>query len=117
LPDDGIFLRVWSPELAEPGTGAPLDAVIEKLSGTVDPQTGAENLQPKIGHEKNITFPGPISFPRDCAYERIYACPMNLGLEPQAVYRISGWVRGADKNVGRFDFTFRTDEHGQPVAY
>ena len=117
LPDNGIYLRVWSPELAEAGTGAPLDAAIERLSGSVDPQTGAENLQPKIGHEKNVTFPEPISFPRDCAYERIYACPTNLGLEPQAEYRISGWVRGTAKNAGRFDFTFRTDGRGRPVAY
>jgi len=117
LPDSEIFLRVWSPELAGPGAGEPLEAVIEKLSGSVDPQTGAENLQPKIGHEKQVTFSEPISFPRDCDYERIYACPANLGLEPQAEYRISGWVHGSDKNVGRFDFTFRTDKHGQPVAY
>jgi len=117
LPDDGMYLRVWSPELAEPGTGAPLDAVIEELSGFADPQTGAENLQPKVGHEKNVRFNAPISFPENCAYERIYACPTNLGLDPRAEYRISGWVRGANKNAGRFDFTFRTDEHGRPVAY
>ncbi len=117
LPDNGLFLRVWSPELVGPSVGAPLEAVIEKLSGSVDPQTGAQNLQPKIGHARHVTFNAPVAFPRDCDYERIYACPGTLGLEPKAEYRISGWVRGADKNVGRFDFTFRTDEHGRPVAY
>ncbi len=117
LPDDGIYLRVWSPEFAAPGAGVPVEAVIEKLSGPVDPQTGAQNLQPKIGHVKHVTFNAPISFPRDCDYERIYTCPVNLGLEPQAEYQISGWVRDANKDVGRFDFTFRTDERGQPLAY
>jgi hypothetical protein len=117
LPDDEVFLRVWSPELAGPGVGAPVEAVIEKLSGTIDPQTGAANLQPKVGHARNVTFREPVSFPRNCAYERVYACPANLGLEPRAEYRISGWVPGADKDAGRFDFTFRTDDHGKPVAY
>jgi hypothetical protein len=117
LRDGAIYLRVWSPELAGPGTGAPLDGVIEELSGFADPQTGAENLQPKVGHVKNVKFNAPISFPEECPYERVYACPTNLGLDPRAEYRISGWVRGAGKNAGRFDFTFRTDEHGQPVPY
>jgi hypothetical protein len=117
LPDNGIYLRIWSPELAEPGAGASLDAVIEELSGFADPQSGPENLQPKVGRAMNVRFNAPISFPEDCAYERIYACPTNLGLDPGAEYRISGWVRGVGKNAGRFDFTFRTDGHGQPVAY
>ncbi|HTR41213.1 MAG TPA: alkaline phosphatase family protein [Pseudomonadales bacterium] len=117
LPDNGIYLRVWSPELAQPGTSIPLEAVIEKLSGSVDVQTGAVTLQPKVGHAKNVTFSKLLSFPRDCDYERIYACPADLGLEPKAEYRISGWARGKDKDVARFVFTFRTNEHGQPVAY
>jgi hypothetical protein len=117
LPNDGIYLRVWSPELAAPGAGVPVEAVIEKLSGSIDPQTGAASLQPKVGHTKHVMFNAPISFPRACDYERIYACPANLGLEPQAEYQISGWVRGPDKDVSRFVFTFRTDGRGQPLAY
>lgn len=117
LPDDDVFLRVWSPELAEPGTGASLEAAIEKVSGDADPSTDAENLQPKLSHEIRVTFDQPVSFPTNCAYERVYACPPDLGLEPHAEYQISGWVPGADKGVGRFSFVFRTDEQGRPVAY
>jgi hypothetical protein len=117
LPDDGVFLRVWSPELALPGNSMSLEATIKKISGQVDPATGAQSLKPRVGHERHVTFDKLISFPVDCPYERVYACPPNLGLEPQADYDISVWVEGANKNAGRFEFEFRTDANGRPVAY
>jgi hypothetical protein len=117
LPGDGLFLRVWSPELALPGNSTSLEATIERLSGPADPPAGGESLKPIIEHEMRVTFDKLVSFPTNCPYERVYACPSNLGLEPQADYRVSGWVEGADKNAGRFEFDFRTDDNGRPVAF
>ena len=117
LPDDGVFLRVWSPELVRPGNSDSLEATIEKISGLPDPQAGTQNLKPTVVHEIRVTFDRPISFPTNCPYERVYACPLNLGLEPQADYEISGWIKGGSKNAGRFEFDFRTGATGRPVAY
>ncbi|HUE37184.1 MAG TPA: alkaline phosphatase family protein [Candidatus Acidoferrum sp.] len=116
LPNNEIFLRVWSPELAEPGASVSLNAAIEKVSGDADPPTGGENLQPTLAHEIRVTFNKPLGLTH-CPYERVYACPTDLGLEPHAEYQISGWVRGADKDAARFNFFFRTDEQGRPAAY
>jgi len=116
LPNNEILLRVWSPELAEPGASVSLNAAIEKVSGDADPPTGGENLQPTLAHEIRVTFNKPLGLTH-CPYERVYACPTDLGLEPHAEYQISGWVRGADKDAARFNFVFRTDEQGRPAAY
>ena len=117
LPDDGLFLRVWSPDLAWSGNSPSLEATIEKISGPSDPSAGAQSLKPTMGHEIRVTFKEQVSFPTNCPYERVYAYPRNLRLEPQANYEISGWGEGEGRNVGRFEFDFRTDSHGRPVAY
>lgn len=117
LPNDDVFLRVWSPELARPGNSTSLEATIEKISGPTDPSSDAQSLKPTIEHEIRVTFKEPVSFAQNCPYERVYACPSNLRLEPQADYRISGWVEGVSKNATRFEFDFRTDENGKPLAY
>jgi hypothetical protein len=117
LPAQGLFLRVWSPELAEAGTSESLQGVIEKISGVEDPATGAVTMQPRVGHEIRVTFKTPVSFPEKVPNERIYPCPANLGLEPHALYQLSGWVHGEDRDVGRFELVFRTDDQGRPVAY
>jgi hypothetical protein len=117
LPNDGMYLRVWSPELAHAGKSASLEAIIEKISGLSNSPSGGQGLKPTIEHEMQVTFDKLVSFPTNCPYERVYACPPNLGLEPQANYEISGWVEGANKNTGRFEFDFRTDDNGRPVAY
>ena len=51
-----------------------------------------------------------------CSYERVYALPPDLILEPQTVYRISGRIRAPKKNTRIFSFAFRTDSRGKPVA-
>ena len=118
LPDNEVFLRVWSPELAWAGNETSLEATIEKTAGQDDDPPGdAVSLQPKIGRAINETFKEPISFSKECPYERIYACPADLKLEPQTEYRISIWVHGTAKDAGKFEFSFRTDSTGQPVAF
>jgi hypothetical protein len=67
--------------------------------------------------ERHFTLNLPISFPDKCAYERVYAFPADLILEPQNEYRISGQVRDQEKNTRIFEFTFRTDSRGLPIAY
>ena len=117
LPADDVFLRIWSPQLTHLDIHAPLEVVIEKTPRFASAPTdrGNHNLVDTPG--LHLTFHDPISFPDNCADERIYACPPDLVLEPQAGYRISGWVRDQGKNIQLFEFTFQTDSRGRPAAF
>jgi hypothetical protein len=117
LPDGKVFLRVWSPDFAAPGIGDSLDAAIGKISSADAVEVADGNLPPRIGREIMLTFPKPVFLPPDGAYERIYACPADLNLEPRAVYQISGWASGGARNAGRFEFVFQTDDRGRPVPF
>jgi hypothetical protein len=139
LPGDEIFLRIWTPSFTHLGIEVPVELTVKKVwhfSGAQiprgDPQPinasesyeavligkhGQGDSQPMDASERHFTLNLPISFPDKCAYERVYALPADLSLEPQNEYRISGQVRDQKKNIRIFEFTFRTDSRGLPVAY
>ena len=116
LPDDGIFLRVWSPQLAHLDNNAPVNVTIEKVKHFARPQNPSMAPKPKV-LGRQLTFNQPVTLSDPCAYERIYALPPDLNLKPLSEYRISGWVRGQNKSVPLFEFNFGTDNQGRPVAY
>ena len=139
LPDDEIFLRIWTPGFTHLGIEAPVELTVKKVGHFSSAQIPQEEPQPidasesyeavLIGRhgrgdsrpmdasERHFTLNLPISFPDKCAYERVYALPADLILEPQNEYWISGRVRDQEKNTRIFEFTFRTDSRGLPVAY
>jgi hypothetical protein len=116
LPENNIFLRIWSPDLAQAGDD-PLHVSIEKLSGTTDSGSDPVSLQPGVLHDLHYTFGPSLSFTRNSPCERIYPCPTNLSLLPFSSYRIAGWVKDGGKSTARFDFVFNTDVEGKPAAY
>lgn len=106
LPGDGIYLRIWSPQLAALDGKIPLSVTIEKV-----PQysTSSEPQQIKLNE--------PIALPGCAAYERVYSLPGDLNLEPLAQYEMKARVP-ANSGAGQlFDFCFRTTESGQPAPY
>lgn len=117
LPANEVFLRVWSPQLASAGEGASLEASVEKASDAGGAQAADGNLPPPVAHVSYVTFTKSVLYLERAPYERIYACPAGLTLEPESEYRISAWIRGAGRNVDRFELSFRTDGRGRPVAY
>jgi hypothetical protein len=116
LAENQIFLRVWSPDLAEAGDDT-LHVSVEKLSGTTDSGPDPVSLQPSVLHDLHYTFGPSLSFTRNSWCERIYPCPTNLSLEPFSSYRMAGWVQDRGKSTTRFDFVFNTDDEGKPAAY
>jgi hypothetical protein len=139
LPGDEVFLRIWTPSFTHLGIEVPVELTVKKVrsfsSAQIpqgDPQPidasesyeaaligkpGRGDPQPMDASERHFTLNLPISFPDKCAYERVYAFPADLILEPQNEYRISGQVRDQEKNTRIFEFTFRTDSRGLPIAY
>ena len=116
LPADEIFLRVWSPQLTHLDNNTPVNVLIEKVKHFSEPQNPRLAPKPKV-LGRQLTFNQPVTLSDPSAYERIYALPSDLNLKPLTEYRISGWVRGQDKSVPLFEFNFRTDNQGRPVAY
>ncbi|MGD0745049.1 MAG: alkaline phosphatase family protein [Verrucomicrobiota bacterium] len=117
LPDNEVFLRVWSPQFTRLDLNAPVEATIEKVQHFSNTQNPRRDARPVVALGRHLTFNHPISFPDKCAYERAYALPPDLTLKPQAEYRISGWIRDRRKSINLFDFNFYTDSQGRPAAY
>jgi hypothetical protein len=117
LPAGDVFLRIWSPQLAQLDIEAPLEVTIEKIPHFDRASIERGNHNPLETPGLHLTFRDPISFPEKCAYERIYACPPDLVLEPQTEYRIAAWIRGPEKRDFLFEFEFYTNGRGRPAAY
>ena len=138
LPDDRVFLRIWTPRFAHLDMEVPVELTVKPAGHFFSPQTrqverqpadapesyeavligmpAQGNSRPMDASEQHFTLHQPVSFPDPCAYERVYALPDDLALEPQKEYSISGRVRDQEKDIRTFEFNFRTDGHGLPVA-
>jgi hypothetical protein len=117
LPDDEVFLRIWTPSFTHLDLEAPVEVTIEKARRFLPAQIRRGDPQPIDASERHFTLNQPVSFPHKSSYERVYARPADLILEPQKEYRISGRIRDRNKTSRIFEFLFRTDSRGQPVAY
>jgi hypothetical protein len=139
LAADEIFLRIWSPNFTNLDLEVPIELTIKKVGqfssapirrGNPQPNNasesyeatfvgkpGQEDSQPVDASERHFTLNQPVSFPDPCAYERVYALPAGLVLEPQKEYSISGRIRDQNKNIQIFKFIFPTDNRSLPVAY
>lgn len=113
LPGNGVFLRVWSPQLVKTDNdSSSLETKLEQMSSFDDPP----GSQPRILHERYLSFGQPVSS-ENSSCEKLYACPPDMKLEPFTAYRFSGWVRTGGKDPGLFEFIFHTDKDGKPAAY
>ena len=117
LPADGVFLRIWGPSFARLGRDAPVEVTVGKAGRFLPAQIRRGDPTPSDAAEKHWTLNLPLSLSGDCSYERVYALPPDLILEPQRAYWISGRLPDRGKTTHIFRFTFRTDSRGLPAAY
>jgi hypothetical protein len=117
LPDDDVFLRMWSPQFARLDSKTPVEVAIEKIPRFSSAQIRRGDHKPVDAFKRQITFNLPLSFPDESSGERVYALPPDLTLEPQAEYKISGWIQDKKKTSRLFAFTFHTSSDGRPAAY
>jgi hypothetical protein len=113
LPSDGVFLRIWAPSLAHLGSEAPVEVTVAKAGRHLPARIRRGDPEPMDAAEKHWTLTLPLSLPSKCSYERVYALPSDLILEPQEAYWISGRLRG-QQHTQIFRFAFRTDSRGLP---
>jgi len=116
LPVDEVLLRVWTPSFARLALDAPVEVTIQKIRRFSPIQIRRGDPKPIDDSERHLTLKLPLSFPDQSAYERVYALPPDLGLEPQKSYRLSARVRDLNKKFQSLRFSFSTDSRGLPVA-
>jgi hypothetical protein len=117
LPGDALYLRAWTLAFAHLNLNVPVEVTIEKVLPFPNARMHRDAPKPIDTSERHLTLNPPITFADPCAYERVYALPPDLNLEPEKTYRISGWVTDRKKHTRIFNFPFSTDHHGLPVAY
>jgi hypothetical protein len=117
LPGDGVFLRMWSPQFARPDRVIPVEVAIEKIPRYASAPGRRGDHQPAAAFKQHLTLNLPVSFPAQCACERVYPLPPELTLEPLAEYKISGEIQEPDKTIRLFAFNFRTGSNGRPAAF
>lgn len=117
LASNGVYLRIWSPRLAESGGEAPVELTVRRIPRFAAVHIRRGDPQPLGVGEQRLNLTRPIAFAGLSACERVYAVPQELVLEPEKEYRISGRVnrQGAGRKI--FEFAFRTDGRAQPIAY
>ena len=94
-----------------------MEITIEKIRPAFSENTHRSDPEPRRSGLMRFILNSPVPFPGDSSYERIYALPPGLVLEPRDKYRITGRLRSGDKNERLFTFSFVTDGRGQPLAF
>jgi hypothetical protein len=117
LASDEILLRIWTPSFIQLGTTAPVDLTLKKAPHFQHAEVRRGDPKPIDTSEQRLTLNRPLAFPDGCSFERVYALPARLNLEPGEAYLISGQIRAGRQGHKIFSFTFRTDQHGMPAAY
>ena len=117
LSNEDVFLRIWSPQFTRLDGKTPVEVMITKKPrfSSAPSARGIHTREEVPG--RRLTFGSPVSWPDKSTFERIYECPSDLILEPQAEYLISGWLQGPGKNIPLFEFTFHANSQGRPAPF
>jgi Type I phosphodiesterase / nucleotide pyrophosphatase len=117
LPDDEIFLRVWTPKFAGTSADDPVGIGINRTGVYSTARTRRWEMNTPPPAAPSYVLGQPALDPDQNSCERIYVIPAGLKLEPQQTYEISGWLRNGTESRRIFKFTFHTDDHGLPAPY
>jgi hypothetical protein len=117
LASNGVYLRIWSPGFAEAASDAPVKVTVSRIARFAAAHIRRGDPQPLGACEQHLSLTHPVAFAGISACERVYALPPDLTLEPEKEHRISGRIceQSVDRKI--FEFTFRTDNRAQPIAY
>jgi hypothetical protein len=110
-----VLLRIWTPGFTGLQTQPRVEVKVQKTLHF--PPERSRRGDPMPPWDQRLTLLVPISLRDKCAYERIYAFPTNLTLEPQKVYRMSGKIHAGESYTRNFKLLFHTDSRGVPLPY
>jgi len=116
LASNAVYLRIWSPRFADCGE-AHVELTFKRIPRFVAAHVRRGDPQPFGISEQRLRVASPIVCSSTGGCDRVYPLPPGLVLEPEKEHRISGRIRGNGVEARIFEFTFRTDARGQPIAY
>jgi hypothetical protein len=117
LSRNEVFLRIWTPSFAYLSSQPWVEVTVEKVVRFPPARIRRGEPLPPTSSEQRLTLHAPISRPDECSYERIYAFPSELKLEPQKMYRMSGQIHDSGKDTRGFKLVFHTDSRSVPLPY
>jgi hypothetical protein len=117
LSRDKALLRIWTPSFTCFQSRCRVEIKVEKLPRFPPGSIRRGGPLAPGSLEQRLSLAAPISFPDKCPYERIYAFPSELKLEPQKLYRISGKIHAGTNHLSNFKLLFHTDSRGLPLPY
>lgn len=119
LPGDRSWLRIWSPKLAGMPKKTPINVTVKRDNRHAGVPVRRGDFDAVTHSKRLFTLSEPAVFREEYAYERVYALPEGLDLEPRKLYRISGELcePGKSRKSALFSFRFYTDARGIPVVY
>jgi hypothetical protein len=116
LPNDGVLLRIWTPQFTHLGLEAPVEVTVRRARVFLPAKVRRDDPKPVDASEQHLTLSLPISLPSEGSCERVYALPSNLMLEPGKEYLIAGRIREGKKSSEIFSFAFHAGTRGMPAA-
>ena len=117
LPSDQVFLHIWTLHFGPATLNSPIEVFVKQTQPVCSSKVRPWNPQPCEAEEQRFVLKSPVTFPDSTRYERVYALPPDLILEPQERYSIGAWFKNGGKTVRLFHFTFFTDDRGLPAVY
>ncbi len=116
LANDGVFLRIWTPNFNHLAVDATVEVSVRKARHFLRAPS-RRNPNPIDPSEQHWTLNLLVALPDPSANERVYALPSDVVFEPEEAYLISGRIADGNKSSPIFSFSFHTDNRGKPVAY
>jgi hypothetical protein len=113
---DHVLLRIWTPTFSRLPNPR-IEVTVRQVRRFPPVRICRSDPVPVDPSEQKLTLTAPISTPEHCLYERFYAFPAELKLEPQKDYQMTGRIDAGNKYAGSFKFLFRTNDRGLPEAY
>ena len=95
LPNDEVFLRIWTPSFTRLGPEAPVDVTLEKARRFLHAHSRRGDPEPVHSSKQHLTLDLPIA--GQMLLRKGLRAPSSLILEPGEVYLISGRIRDGRK--------------------
>jgi hypothetical protein len=112
-----VLLRIWTPSFTQLANDAPIDITFQKVPHYPPVRIRRSDPIPPDSCPQRLTLHAPAFIPNCCAYEKLYSLPNGITLEPEKLYRMSGWINAEKKHSPDFKLLFHTDSQGLPMPY
>ncbi len=117
MADDGIFLRIWTPNFNHLTAETPVEVSVRKVRQFSNATGRRGGGIPISSTEQHWTLNLPIALPNPSICERVYALSSDVVFAPGEEYLISGQIRDGNSSNRIFSFAFHTDNRGRPAPY